>query len=75
MKVDIQELSGFDPIKLEITIESKAELQELWHRVNVSDEAIENAMDADGYSKRNLDNLQRLFDVLSGCMDNRDIEP
>lgn len=37
MKVEIKEKEQeFKPIKLEITIESKEELHELWHRLNIA---------------------------------------
>lgn len=41
MKTEVKE-RGFQPVKLEITIESEEELHELWHRMNItSKDAIE----------------------------------
>ena len=41
MKLEIENKEKFTPIELKITIESEADLCELWHRFNIGDYTLE----------------------------------
>lgn len=50
MKVNITESEPkFDPIKIEITVESEEELRELWNRFNIQDSEIFSKSQSGGY--------------------------
>ena len=66
---------GFAPVELKITIESKEELQELWHRLDASVSAIAfNASPGCSYRFRETQTLG-LWDEVDRIMTARGISP
>lgn len=60
MKVEIKETKRFTPIEINLTIESKEELIELWHRLNLSNDDVNKLGNSD-YPKIEGDCTYGLF--------------
>jgi len=65
----------FEPIELSLTIESKEELQELWHRLNISIKDINNIIVDDDFNKIQTKDLTYDFwKKLDKIIEERNIE-
>lgn len=71
----LSELKGFDPIKLEITIESEDELISLWHRTNLGAACIERLVSDDYGYICSITWVTNLWNVLDKICYERGIDP
>jgi hypothetical protein len=63
MKVNAQILDGFQPIKLEIILETKREMEDLLARVNISANGLNSLNENDNWVA-DSESAQALFDLL-----------
>lgn len=66
MKIEVKENAVFQPIELKLVIETEEELCDLWHRINVCTDAINN--ESDGLKHQANNNATKLWKELDNLI-------
>ena len=68
MRFIVNDDSGFRPIHIHLTLDNKRELVELWKRLNLSTDTVDNENGCYNAYKSNAPEFERLWDMIDNVL-------